>query len=119
MVLRPLGHTTQKAPHEKQLKLVGDGISKAIMSIHGKSYNSIPSVDLYPTSGSASDWFYGDEVAAAFGRHVYGYTIELRPSGNQGGNGFVLPPDQIIPVGEEIFAAMKYFVKAVSENPLD
>jgi len=52
-------------------------------------------VDLYPASGIASDWTYSVDIK--------GWTIELRPNGNPG---FDLPPDQIIPTGEENFEAV-------------
>jgi len=45
----------------------------------------------------ASDWGY-DEGGA------YSWTIELRDTGTYG---FILPPEQIIPTGEEIFAAVR------------
>lgn len=89
-----------------------------IKSVHGKDYTSIPSVDLYPTAGSASDWFYGDEVRKEFGHSVYGFTIELRPKSALGPSGFILPPDQIIPTGEEITPAVVRFMEYVVENPL-
>jgi hypothetical protein len=73
---------------------------------------------------------------------LYAYTIELRPAEGEvwGGEGFILPPDQvsfdfrlcimyrlmlilcffqkIIPTGEEIFEAMKYFIGFAIEHPL-
>lgn len=121
LVLRPQGWTTQLAPHEKEHKFVGDRIASIIKNVHGKKYISEPSVALYKTTGAASDWFYGDQATAANnGRHVYSYTIELRPSNtNPGGrSGFILPPEEIIPLGEEIAEAMEFFVDYVVKNPL-
>lgn len=119
LLLRPLGYTRQRAVHEADLKRVGDKMRDIIKSVHNKSYDSISSYELYPTSGSAADWFYSDAVAQVFAHHVYAYTIELRPKGMAGAGGFVLPPDQIIPVGEEIFPAVLYFCQSVIEKPLD
>ncbi|KAG0317456.1 hypothetical protein BGZ97_005382 [Linnemannia gamsii] len=121
LVLRPQGWTTQLSPHEKELKFVGDRIASIIKDVHGKKYISEPSVALYKTTGAASDWFYGDKATAANnGHHVYSYTIELRPSStNPGGrSGFILPPEEIIPLGEEIAQAMEFFVDYVVKNPL-
>lgn len=121
LVLRPEGWTTKLSPHEKEHKFVGDRIVSIIKNVHGKTYISEPSVALYKTTGAASDWFYGDQATAANnGQHVYSYTIELRPSDtNPGGrSGFILPPEEIIPLGEEIAQAMEFFVDYVVKNPL-
>ncbi|KXN64594.1 peptidase M14, carboxypeptidase A, partial [Conidiobolus coronatus NRRL 28638] len=93
LVLRPWGDTKNEAPHEAQHKKLGDGIRDKIKLNRGKVYTSQKSVSLYPTSGTASDWFYGDKGS-------YGFTIELSPDENAK-NGFVLPPSEIVPVGKD------------------
>ncbi|CAO3572494.1 unnamed protein product [Mortierella alpina] len=119
LVLRPEGWTTAPSPHEKEHKFVGDKIVSLIQSVHGKKYISEPSVALYKTTGAGSDWFYGEKATKANnGQRVYSYTIELRPSENGGRNGFVLPPEEILPLGEEIAKAMEFFVDYVVKNPL-
>ncbi|KAG0006268.1 hypothetical protein BGZ80_001734 [Entomortierella chlamydospora] len=121
LVLRPEGWTTTPSPHEKEHKFVGDKIVSLIKSVHGKKYISEPSVALYKTTGAGSDWFYGEKATEANnGQRVYSYTIELRPSDtNPGGrSGFILPPEEIIPLGEEIANAMEFFVDYVVKNPL-
>ena len=63
---------------------------------HGKSYDvgCIPCI-LYVASGNAVDFAKGTlEIP-------YVYTIELRDTGMYG---FLLPPEQIVPTGEEIMA---------------
>ena len=54
----------------------------------------IPCV-LYDASGSATDW------AAGAAEIPYAIAMELRDTGSYG---FLLPPSQIIPTGEEIMA---------------
>ncbi|KAI9215845.1 hypothetical protein BC828DRAFT_336387, partial [Blastocladiella britannica] len=56
LILRPIGWDKRPAPHEKQHKAVTDQMAKIIKKIHGKTYVSQKSIDLYPTTGSASDW---------------------------------------------------------------
>jgi hypothetical protein len=55
--------------------------------------------------------FYGSDVKKAHGGHrVYGFTIELRPSpedGGSGGDGFILPPKYIIPTGQEVYSGLR------------
>ncbi|KAI3638712.1 hypothetical protein MIR68_003210 [Amoeboaphelidium protococcarum] len=119
LVLRPLGHTNRKPRDYDRLKAVGDGISSAIKSVNGKVYKNMPSVDLYPTSGSAHDWFYASEdVKKRYdGQRIYGFTIELRPRTMWEG-GFIISPRQIVPTGEEIYNAMLYFMDEAEKNPL-
>ncbi|MCB9845072.1 MAG: hypothetical protein H6811_03680 [Phycisphaeraceae bacterium] len=71
-------------------------LSNIIESVHGTYYTPEQSIDLYAAAGNASDWTYSVGV--------YGWTIELRP--NNDFVGFELPPDEIIPTGEEIFQAV-------------
>jgi len=100
LILRPYGWTTQLPPNDAESKLVGDGIRDHILSVHRVQYTSEPSWQLYYTAGTAQDWFY------AAGKALLAYTIELRDTGTYG---FQLPPAQIIPTGEENWAAFLYF----------
>lgn len=53
---------------------------------------------LDPSSGGSDEWFYENLNATL----VYSY--EMRDTGRYG---FLLPPNQIIPVGEEQLASLK------------
>ena len=53
--------------------------------------------------GSPDDW-----MSAKLG--MIGFTIELRDTGNYG---FLLPPAQIVPQGEEAWKAVKFFVDSL------
>jgi len=106
LVLRPYGWTTANCPDNTALKIIGDGISYEIAVTSGYKYVSQRSIDLYITTGTASDWYYGVGIWGA-------YTIELRDTGQFG---FVLPPAQIVPTGKEIWASMKYFCKIVLDT---
>jgi murein tripeptide amidase MpaA len=106
LVLRPYGWTTANCPDEKALKTLGDGVKNAILAVHGKSYVSQRAIDLYITTGGASDWFYQEGIWGA-------YTIELRDTGKYG---FVLPASEIIPTGQEIWNSMLYFIDYTLKN---
>jgi len=106
LVLRPYGWTTANCPDETKLKALGDGVRNAIYAVHKKDYISEKSIDLYITTGTASDWFYQEGIWGA-------YTIELRDTGKYG---FVLPAAEIIPTGQEIFQSMLYFIDNVLKN---
>lgn len=66
----------------------------AIYSVNGRTYTNQKSIGLYPTTGSADDWFYSDDANESNGEYrSAAYTIELRDMGQYG---FVLPPGQVI-----------------------
>jgi murein tripeptide amidase MpaA len=74
LVLRPPGvHDAGLAPDEDALKTLGDRMAD------DTGYTSEYSYQLYDTSGTTEDWNY-----AAAG--TYGYTIEMGPSSDKGGN---------------------------------
>src|SRR3954470_21532842 len=74
LVLRPPGvHDAGLAPDEDALKKLGDSMAR------DTGYTSEYSYQLYDTSGTTEDWNY-----AAAG--TYGYTIEMGPSSDKGGN---------------------------------
>ena len=54
-----------------------------------------------PAAGASDDWYKG-----VLGSR-FAYTTELRDTGFYG---FVLPPDQIIPSGEEMWAAFEVVI---------
>jgi extracellular matrix protein 14 len=103
-------------PNLENLEELAVGLSKAIRLSRGESYSvasacegAMSSRDQHRQNrstrmesggGSAIDWFYHELHAR------YSYQIKLRDTGSYG---FLLPRDNIIPTGEEIFSAMKYF----------
>jgi hypothetical protein len=111
LVLRPPGDTTDDSPDEAKLKELGDSIRDVIKQSRGTEYTSEKASELYPASGSAMDWFYGEG-------HTYGYTIELSPKKSNNILDFAPPPSFIKPVGAELLPAAVYFIKYVTSNPL-
>jgi murein tripeptide amidase MpaA len=103
LILRPYGYDYVEPPDPDRtlMRDIGDAMADAIFSVHGKAYSSVPSYDLYLASGICSDWGYGEAGA-------YAWTFELRDTGSYG---FQLPPDQIIPTGEENWEAVKALVE--------
>ena len=87
-------------------RTIGQGIMDTIASVYNTVFVPQPAYDLYQASGTSLDWGW-DEAGA------YSWTFELRDTGQ---NGFILPPDQIIPSGEEIFEAFLYVGDQVLGN---
>ncbi|KAI8999208.1 hypothetical protein BC832DRAFT_228024 [Gaertneriomyces semiglobifer] len=108
LVLRPWGWTATPSSGEAQYKRLGDSVQAAIRAQSGVSYQSIPGADLYPASGATDDWMTAKAKMA-------GFTIELRDEGRYG---FVLPANQIVPTGEEIWAGVKAFAEYLAANEM-
>ncbi|MEO0483869.1 MAG: M14 family zinc carboxypeptidase [Planctomycetota bacterium] len=113
LILWPWGYGFVSPPAEDEalLTTLGQAMAQAIQQESGVSYTPQQSVDLYPASGTCSDWFYD--------QGVYSYTIELRDTGSFG---FVLPPEQILPTAREHFEAVLVmcdaFVDPIAVQPL-
>jgi carboxypeptidase T len=99
LILYPWAYTSTPAPDRARLAAIGDRLASAIAATHGSRYVLQSGSDLYAAAGTMSDWMYGAEKATS-------YTLELRPNGNRGGGGFVLPPEQIKPTCDEALAAV-------------
>lgn len=113
-VLFPFAYSCDtEPPNVENLEELAAGLAKAIRLSNGELYSVTSACDGAVTvlgenstrrfemgGGSAIDWFYHEMHAH------YSYQIKLRDTGSYG---FLLPKDHIVPVGEEIFSAMKYF----------
>lgn len=97
LILQPWGYTAALPPAHELIDQIGSQMAADIFAVHGRVYVNGPSyTTIYPASGVAPDWTYGDQGVLA-------YTYELRDTGQFG---FILPPDQIIPNAEEVLPAM-------------
>jgi len=97
LVLLPWGFSESIKPANiDALTRVGTKGNNALKAVHGKRYDigCIPCL-LYVASGGSIDWALGEAGIP------YSYGIELRDTGMYG---FLLPPAQIIPTGEETWA---------------
>merc|ERR1719225_2526527 len=103
--LWPYGYDYNVYPENREEieQLAIDG-ADAIFGVHGKVYDPINSADLYPAAGAADDWYKG-----VLGSR-FAFTMELRDTGL---HGFILPADQIIPNGEEMWAGLEVEIKAL------
>ncbi|KAI9809436.1 MAG: putative metallocarboxypeptidase ecm14 [Pycnora praestabilis] len=127
-ILYPYSYSCTRAPPSlENLEELAVGLSKAIRLSSGEIYSvtsacegsvsvSSPSTSgastkntkkdkgVYPRmetgGGSALDWFYHEM------RVKYAYQLKLRDTGSYG---FLLPKENIVPTGKEIFSAVAYF----------
>lgn len=116
-VLYPWSYTCDvEPPTLENLEELGIGIAKAIRISSGEEYTvqsacegnvefssrkaSATTMEGGIGGGSALDWMYGTL------RAKYSYQIKLR---DNGAYGFLLPREMIVPVGEEVVDAVKYY----------
>lgn len=107
LVLHSWGDTNTPHPDEDIIVSLAEMMSDAIFSVHGVYYPfGTPGQLLYMVSGSMQDWV--TDTGA------YGYTFEVRPSSFN--PGFQLPPEEILPTGEENFAAALVMAEFVAQG---
>ena len=99
LVLYPWAYTGTPTKDRDRFAGQGDRMASAMFVAHQTPYRLMSGVDLYAAAGTMTDWMYGEAGALS-------YTIELRPKGPGGANGFVLPPEQIKPTCDEGLAAV-------------
>jgi carboxypeptidase T len=99
LLLYPWSYTRAPAADRALFGAVGDRMASAMAATHKTRYTLQSGAELYAAAGTMSDWMYGEAKALSF-------TVELRPSGNRGAGGFVLPPGQIKPTCDEGLAAV-------------
>lgn len=104
--MTPYGYTHEfPANYDEQYRVAEIGVN-ALTAVHGTEfvYGNIADV-IYMAAGGSSDWAYD---AAGI---QYAFALELRDTGYYG---FLLPPEQIIPVGEETWAGIVAAIEATS-----
>ncbi len=108
LILWPFGYAEgvqTPEPDRTRFDDLSTAMSGAMLAVGGAFYDPIQSVDLYPASGTCSDWFYGQLGAT-------GFTIELRDTGF---DGFLLSPSQILPTAEENFVGLLLFIERTTQ----
>jgi len=108
LVLLPWGFTSSPPPTYDKLFNLATKANAALEAVHGKSYEvgCIPCL-LYVASGGSLDWALGEAGIP------YSMAMELRDTGLYG---FLLPPEQIIPTGEETWAFHKSAARQILEE---
>jgi dienelactone hydrolase len=105
MWLTPWGFTDQVPLDHSDMMAMGNKATDALTKVHGIPYEVGPSsTTIYYTSGTSQDWARG--IAGI----KYSVTVELRDKGQYG---HLLPPEQIIPSGQETFEALKVLAREV------
>merc|ERR1712002_918673 len=103
--LWPYGYAYNAYPDNKEeIQQLAIDASDALYQVHGTVFDPINSADLYPAAGASDDWYKG-----TLGTR-FAFTTELRDTGL---HGFVLPKEQIIPSGEEMWAGFEVVINKI------
>jgi len=107
LILSAWGYTAAPPPNAIVFAEMNARIEAAMESVDGQNFTAGPTyTTIYPASGVASDWAYGE-------RQIWGWGFELRPASG-GNSGFILPAEQIVPASEEcwqgVLAAARYLL---------
>merc|ERR1712233_70797 len=106
--LWPYGYGYNAYPENKEeIQQLAIDASDALFQVHGTVFDPINSADLYPAAGASDDWYKG-----VLGTR-FAFTTELRDTGS---HGFILPKDQIIPSGEEMWAGFEVVINRILET---
>lgn len=106
-ILVPYGYARVKPDNYDELSRVSDAWISSVARFRGTRYTfGTSSVVLYPAAGGSDDYAHGPANIR------YAFTIELPDSGRRG---FLLPPREIIPVGQETLIGMHALIAKIQE----
>lgn len=105
LMLAPFGHDRIYPENYNELSRVAQAGINAIAAVRGTKYQfGTSAMLLYPASGGSDDYAYGQaDIKIA-------YTIELPDSGRYG---FLLPPSEILPVGQETVLGISAMIESL------
>jgi len=106
--LWPYGYAYNVYPENREeIEQLAIDASDALYKVHGTVFDPINSAELYPAAGASDDWYKGSLGSR------FSFTTELRDTGR---HGFILPADQIIPSGEEMWAGFEVVINKILQG---
>merc|ERR1719378_1643530 len=106
--LWPYGYAYNAYPENRQeIEQLAIDAGDALFKVHGTVFDPINSAELYPAAGASDDWYKGSLGSR------FSFTTELRDTGRYG---FILPPAQIIPSGEEMWAGFEVVINKILQG---
>ncbi|CAG7719516.1 unnamed protein product [Allacma fusca] len=104
--MTPWGYTKDLPSNYQEMMRVANKSVAALKAVHGTTYEAGSAANiLYESEGTSRDW------AKGVPNITYVYTIELRDTGRYG---FVLPPAQILPTGQETWAGIRVLAAEIA-----
>jgi hypothetical protein len=118
VVMRPWGYADVLTPDEDKFVDLSKKLLSNIHTTTKRASRYDARTKLYPVSGSVRDYFYSNEATAPGASKVYSMTVELSPNEDFEGEGFILPPSEIVKVGAEWASSVLVFAEYVTTNRL-
>lgn len=108
LLMWPWAYTSNPPPSNHDLVPLGTKMAQVIQEVHGTkfTYGQLYQT-IYPAYGSSIDY------ALAVAGVPLPFAIELRDTGTYG---FLLPPSQIVPSGQEIWAGVQTMANYIAQN---
>jgi len=100
----------------QELIALGNTMAAAIRAAHGREYSVKGAVGLYPTSGTSDDEAYSRSFIDSTRKRVLGYTIEWGPERPSVAKSFHPDYPDMVPIIDEVIAALVAFCVAVAER---
>ncbi len=105
LILSPNGYTPDLPANAALFTDLNGVLAAGFARRYGMVYRPGPTyTNIYPVSGGSTDWFFGARGALSWG-------VEVRDTGQ---TGFLLPPEQIVPNGEEALDAVLDLASAIA-----
>lgn len=102
LIMWPWAFSAEYCPDQDEFAYVGAEMEARLEAVYATDYESGPVYStIYPAAGGSADWVYGANLT----RRILAFGWELR---DQGDDGFLLPPEQIIPTGEETLQSVLF-----------
>jgi murein tripeptide amidase MpaA len=106
LILSPWSYTATLPPDNDVFTTLNAVFKAGMEGVNGLTYTAGPTyTTIYPASGASGDWTYG-------ARGIFGWGVELRDTGT---TGFILPPAQIVPQGEEFTKGLLDLADAIDQ----
>ncbi len=119
LILYPFGWKGDRVANIKEYEQLAERMAAAFAARNGTVFKPQQAYDLYPTTGSATDWFVGEEASKVQRYKPFSLAIELPPKMINSSSGFILDPKHIRTIGSESWDAFVEFVAfAKDTSPL-
>nr|XP_018904627.1 PREDICTED: carboxypeptidase B-like [Bemisia tabaci] len=107
LIMYSYSYTNKLPRNYKKIHELGERAARNVRRVTGANYTVQASAVMYPAAGVSDDWAFQQRIP-------YVYCVELRDTGD---NGFILPPSEIVPTGQDGLEIIKTIAEEVVKLP--